>query len=361
MGDGLVSGVRPAVRAMQPYEWEISSEALAAELGLPLEEILRFDTNTSPYPPAVASDLVATALAAINEYPDATYAPLVRAITAYTGRAAESIVVGAGADELLDMLAKVFLEPGDTAVSTAPTYSMYGVVTATMGGRLVAVRDRADFGLDLDALVAAAREAKLVWLCHPNNPTGHARPVEDIAALASAVRCPVVVDEAYYEFHGTTAATLIAGRPNVVVVRTLSKAFGLAGARVGYALAAPEMAGWLNRVRPPNSVGSLSIALAAAALRDAAGMRQRVTTILAHREELAASLRDLGLHVFPSAANFVLVRVPEARAVAQQLMRLGIVVRDVSSRPGVEGCLRITARTPEHNARLLAALAGLLR
>lgn len=361
MGDTAISGVRPAVRAMQPYEWETSSAGLAAELGLPLSEIVRFDTNTSPYPPVVTPDLVAAALAEINEYPDATYAPLVRGLTAYTGFAAEGIVVGAGADELLDMLAKVFLEPGDIAVSTAPTYTMYSVVTATMGARLVAVRDRADLGLDLDALVAAAGQAKLVWLCHPNNPTGHARPLEDLAALAKAVRCPVVVDEAYYEFHGTTAADLIAGQPNVVVVRTLSKAFGLAGARVGYALAAPEMARWLNRVRPPNSVGSLSVALAVAALQDAAGMHRRVATILAHREELAIGLRELGLTVLPSAANFLLVRVPEARATAQRLMRQGLVVRDVSARPGIEGCLRITVRAPAHNARLLAALAGILR
>lgn len=356
MSDVAQHGVRSAVRAMQPYEWETSSEALAAELGIPAQEVLRFDTNTSPYAPTFDPALVASVLAAINEYPDATYAPLVRAIAAYTGFDVESIVVGAGADELLDMLAKVYLDPGDTAVTTAPTYSMYGVVTAVMGARLVAVEDRSDFGLDLRALIAAARTAKLVWLCHPNNPTGAPRPLDAIAELAAAVPCPVVVDEAYFEFDGTTAASLIARSDNIIVLRTLSKAFGLAGARVGYALAAPDVARWLNRVRPPNSVGSLSVALAAVALQDLPRLRQNVATILGNREALAADLRRLGLRLFPSATNFLLAEVPQARAVAQALLRQGIVVRDVSARPLLAGCLRFTVRTPEQNQRLVAAL-----
>jgi histidinol-phosphate aminotransferase len=345
---------------MQPYEWEVSSEALAAELGLPVGEILRFDTNTSPYAPAIDPALISAALATINEYPDATYAPLVRAIAAYTGFAPDSIVVGAGGDELLDMLAKVYLDSGDVAVTTAPTYSMYGVVTALMGARLVTIEDRPDFGLDLPALIAAARAAKLVWLCHPNNPTGAPRPLEAIAELARAVRCPIVVDEAYIEFHGATATTLVRQHENVIVLRTLSKAFGMAGARVGYALAAPAVARWLNRVRPPNSIGSLSVALATAALQDLPRLRQNVAAILTNREALAADLQGLGLRVLPSATNFLLAEVPQARAVAQALLRRGIVVRDVSSRPLIAGCLRFTVRTLEDHGRLVAALRALL-
>lgn len=361
MGEGAQRGVRPAIRTMRPYEWETSSEALAAELGIPATAVLRFDTNTSPYAPAVDPALVHAALATVNEYPDATYAPLVRAITAYTGFSAESIVIGAGADELLDMLAKVYLDPGDTAVTTAPTYSLYDVVTAMMGARLVVVPDRPDFSLDLPALIAAARAAKLVWVCHPNNPTAAPRPVEALAELAAAVACPVVVDEAYFEFAGTTAATLIARHENIVVLRTLSKAFGLAGARVGYALAAPAVATWLNRVRPPNSVGSLSVALAAAALHDLPRLQHNVATIVAHREALAEELRNLGLRVYPSATNFLLAEVPHARTVAQRLLRQGIVVRDVSSRPLITGCLRFTVRTPDQNCQLVAALREALR
>lgn len=360
MSDIVIRGVRAAVQAMQPYEWEVSTERLAADLGLPASAIVRFDTNTSPYPPSCERALVERALATINEYPDASYAPLARTISAYAAWPVEGIVVGAGADELLDMLAKVFLDPGDVAVTTAPTYSMYGVVSATLGARLVSVADRADFSLDLPALSAAARTAKLVWLCHPNNPTGSARPVEDIAALAGAVRCPVVVDEAYFEFCGTTAVELVAAQPHVVVVRTLSKAFALAGARVGYALASPALAAWLNRVRPPNSVGSLSLALGAAALADLSGLRERVAAIVSAREDLAAKLRALGVTVFPSAANFLLARLPDARSVADALLREGLVVRDVSGRPGLESCLRFTVRSPEENARLVAALARMV-
>lgn len=352
--------VREAVRALQPYEWEASAEELAARLGLLASDILRFDTNTSPYPPTCEARLLEGALASVNEYPDATYPALLRALIAYTGFPAESIVVGAGADELLDMLAKVFLEPGDVAVTTEPTYGMYGVVTAIAGARLVTVADRPDFSLDLDGILAAAREAKLVWLCHPNNPTGQAREIEHVASLARVTRGPVVVDEAYFEFHGVTAAQLIAEHPNVVVLRTLSKAFGLAGARVGYALAQPTLAAWLNRVRPPNSVSSISVALGAAVLSDPASLRERVAAILAARETLARALRDLGLAVFPSTTNFLLCRVPRARAVAQRLLQDGLVVRDLSGRPALADCLRFTVRSPEQNERLVQALAKAL-
>ena len=153
---------------------------------------------------------------------------------------------------------------------------MYPVLTETYGGTVVPVPDRPDFERDLDGDRARGGEADLVWLCNPNNPTANLIPPTGSSGWPTAVACPLVVDEAYFEFSGVTAAGLIARHPHLIVVRTLSKAFSLAGLRVGYALAAPEMAAMLNRVRPPNSVGTLSVALGAAALRDLETMRERV-------------------------------------------------------------------------------------
>ena len=362
---------RAAVRGFDPYEWELSSEAVAERYGLRREDVLRFDLNTTPFLPANYAPTMATLTtdpAALgmptNEYPDTTYAPVVRGLIAYTGFAADSIVVGAGADEILDMVAKVFVDNGDWVVTTTPTYAMYPIVTAQMGGRVADVPRRADFSIDADAIVTAvcAYDAKIVWLCNPNNPTGNAVPVSDIATLLELLdgRAAVVVDEAYWEMVGATAATLIGQHPNLIVVRTMSKLFSLAGARVGYSLSTPEVAAMLNRVRPPNSVSTISVSLAAAALADPAPIiAERVSFLRAERERMAAALSDMPgcREVYGSVTNFVLARFEEGQrtAIADRLLAHGMVVR----RPGhpvLRDCLRISVRTVADDDRLIAAL-----
>lgn len=335
----------------------MSSEEVARRYGVPVERVLRFDTNTSPYQPTNLAPTLAQLARSmpLNEYPDTSYRELVEALVAYTGFPAAQIVVGCGADELLDMAAKSFLEVGTRAVGSQPSYAMYPVLTAAYGAELVTVPDRSDLTRDLDSLARAARGASLVWLCNPNNPTANLMPLDDLERLAGLVDCPIVVDEAYFEFSGTTAAPLIARHPNLVAVRTLSKAFSLAGLRVGYALASPAMSGVLNRVRPPNSVGTLSVAVAAAALRDLETMRGRVAAILAEKARFAERLASFG-EVLPSATNFLLVRFGDAPAAVERLLKAGIVPRDVSTKPGLNGCLRLTVRLPEENDRLLQAL-----
>jgi histidinol-phosphate aminotransferase len=354
------SHVRPAVERLEPYVWEMSSEEVAARYGVPADQVLRFDTNTSPFLPTNLTPTLATLAEhmPLNEYPDTSYGPLVRAVVAYTGFPAEQVVVGCGADEVLDMIAKVFVDEGTRAVVSQPSYGMYPVLTDTYGAHLEPVPDHASLERDVEGIARAAADAGIVWLCNPNNPTANLIPLERIEWLAGQVACPIVVDEAYFEFSGVTAAGLIARHPHVIVVRTLSKAFSLAGLRVGYALAAPEVAGLINRVRPPNSVGTLSVALGAAALSDLATMRERVRLILEEKPRFAAALEALGVEVFPSATNFLLVRVPDARRAVDALLRAGIVVRDVSSKPGLANCLRPTVRLPEENRRFAEALAG---
>ncbi len=350
--------IRPAVRVLEPYAWEMSSEAVAERYGVPVEQVLRFDTNTSPFLPTNLTPTLADLAARmpLNEYPDTSYGALVEAIADYTGFPADQIVVGCGADEVLDLVAKSFVEAGTRAVVSQPSYAMYPVLVATYGGELAAVPDGPGFVRDVAAIARAGRGAGIVFLCNPNNPTAHLIPLEEVERLVGQVACPVVIDEAYFEFSGVTAAGLIVRHPNLIVVRTLSKAFSLAGLRVGYALTSREMADVLNRVRPPNSVGTLSVALGAAALRDLATMRARVTAILAEKERFTAGLRSAGVQVFPSATNFLLIRVAEPGRVVEALLRAGIVVRDVSAKPGLNGCLRATVRLPEENDRFLVAL-----
>ncbi len=351
--------VRPAVRVLEPYKWEISSSEVSERYSIPIDDVLRFDTNTSPYQPmnlaaalrAFAEDMP------LNEYPDTSYRELVDQLVAYTGFPAEQIVVGCGADEILDLIAKVFLEKGSRVVVTRPSYAMYPVLISLNDATLVPVDDQAEYHRDTVAISRAARDATAIFLCNPNNPTANLIPLADIRALVQSVSCPVVIDEAYFEFSGVTAAGLIAEFPHVIVVRTLSKAFSLAGLRVGYALAAPEMADIINRVRPPNSISSVSIRLASAALRDLPIMRERVAAILAEKARFAAALAPYVEMVFPSATNFLLIRVAEPARAVESFLRAGIVVRDLSARTGLIRCLRPTVRLPSENDRFVSALA----
>jgi histidinol dehydrogenase len=342
---------RAAILEMQPYEWEPPSARIASEAGVPEADVVRFDTNTSPWPGASLSDLGALAL---NEYPDTSYTMLTSALAAYTGVSPEQITLGAGADEILDLLAKAYVGAGDPVVLSRPTYAMFRIVSEMAGGRVDAV-PAAGLELDQDRFLQRSRHARLTWLCNPNNPTGELLPVAFIERLAEAAPGVVAVDEAYFEFSAVTAVGLIARFPNLMVVRTLSKAFGLAGVRVGYALAGPLIGAALRRVRPPGSISVVSEALGACALRDLDGMRERVSRIVASRETLSREITGLDLPVHPSAANFLLVQTSEGAA--SWLLRRGLVVRTFPSASPLAGFIRITVRTTQENARLVDALS----
>jgi len=267
---------------------------------------------------------------------------------------ADGITVGAGADEILDLVAKAFIGPGDPIVLSRPTYAMFRIVSEIAGGRIVAVPTQ-DLMLDLEHFLDTSRHARLTWLCNPNNPTGEAQPVGVVEQLLETSPGVVAVDEAYFEFSQVSAAALLRRFPNLVIVRTLSKAFGLAGVRIGYALAGPTVSDALRRVRPPGSLSAVSEALAVAALRDQEGMRRRVAQITQARDALRTALAELHLQVRPSVANFLLVRAGEGSAAA--LLRHGLVVRTFPVGSPLSGFIRITVRTAEANIRLVQALA----
>ncbi|MCA1723451.1 MAG: histidinol-phosphate transaminase [Thermomicrobia bacterium] len=353
--------MRTSVRAIDPYAWELSSEAVAARHGLHVRDVVRFDLNTSPFPPASwdAAMEAAHAEGQPNEYFDTSYAELAALFSAHYGVGTDHLIIGAGADEILDIATKTFLDNGDRVVVSVPTYSMYPIVSEQMGATVHRVPLLADFVPDIDGILAAAAGAKIVWHCNPNSPTGNATDPAAMERLIAAAPCMVVVDEAYAEYVDWSAVPLIARYPQLVVVRTMSKAFGMAGMRLACGIAAPAVIEMMTRVRPPNSVSRVTARVGAAALRDIPAMRANVAAIVAQREPFADALWEIGAHVYPSVTNFVLTRW-ESPAVAQAiydwLEARGIVVRNFADHPLLPGHLRFTVRTAEENARLLAAL-----
>jgi len=339
---------------MQPYEWEPPSASIARETGVPEDQVVRFDTNTFPWPGAALDRLPPEPL---NEYPDTSYRGLTEAIAQYTDAPIDCITVGAGADEVLDMIAKAYIDGSSRVLLSRPTYPMFRILSEMAGGVITEV-PAIDLRLDREAFLEHARRAAVTWFCNPNNPTGELVPLSFVEELAAAAGGVVAIDEAYVEMSGVTALPLIDRMPNVVLVRTLSKAFGLAGVRVGYALAGPAISAVLRRVRPPGSISAVSAALGAQALGDLNGMRQRVQQIIVERARLQRELTSVGLDVRDSAANFLLART--GRQAAPRLLKDGLVVRTFPPTSPLAEYIRITVRRPEENTRLVAALKAAL-
>jgi histidinol-phosphate/aromatic aminotransferase/cobyric acid decarboxylase-like protein/imidazoleglycerol phosphate dehydratase HisB len=313
--------MRTLPESFRPYEWAPSTEDLAQRAGIDPVEIVRFDGNVPPLPlPSSRPGAIAATLAEINTYPHGGYPRIHEAIAEYAGVEPENVVLGAGGDDLILLCARTFAGPGDTVdVPPAPTYPLY---------RLAAELAGASVGPD----------PVLTFCCRPGNPLG------DFPELPDAR--PLVVDEAYFEYAGETAVPLI--DDGVIVIRTFSKAFGLAGARIGYALAARDTAAELRARQAPAAVSTLSVALALAALRNPPD----VAPVLEERERLAAELRASGLEPLPSRANFLFVPVDEPEELADRLLEHGCVVRVTG------GGIRITIRDRDDDDLLLAAIAG---
>ena len=353
------------------YSWEATDEGVAERYGLPIEQVVRFDLNTSPTPPRILAELLAGGRfeTSLSEYPPGDYRRLVEAAATRYGVSTDEVVPGAGADEILDMCVKAFLPAGATAVVPVPSYAMYRVVTEQRGGILRAVaRLGPDRGLAIDAPAVrdAAADAALVWLCSPNNPTGLPEPAGVIERLladleadaAAAGRSPaaVVVDEAYAEFTGESMIPLRSRFANLVVVRTASKAYALAGLRVGFAVAQPATLARLALYRPPGSVGTISETVVTRALLDGEDMRDNVARVTRERGRLSAALEAAGWRPYPSVTNFVLFDLGTSRraaAVAERLMRRGLVPRTFGADHPLAHCLRVTVRADHENDRLI--------
>ena len=358
------------------YSWEATNEEVADRYGVPIESIVRFDLNTSPAPPELVARLIALGQfdAPMSEYPPADYRRLIAAAAARYGVGTDELIVGAGADEILDIIAKAFLPFGGSAVVPTPTYAMYRVDTEQRGATVLAVPRRRDAGwaLDLDATRAAARSADVVWLCSPNNPTAMPEPDGAIAgllvgiladAVAAGRSAPVVViDEAYAEFTGRSLVGLRTEYPNLVVIRTASKAYALAGLRVGFAIAHPSLIARMNPYRPPGSISVVSVTLVTEALLDDTVLEANLVRVSTERDRLAMALRAIGWVVGPSVTNFLLVDFGSAKRadeVADGLLRHGLVPRTFPEGHPLADHLRVTIRSAEENDQFIAAAAAI--
>lgn len=357
--------------ASQVYTWEASNAAIAARYGLRPEDILRFDTNTSPVaPPWLPEALRGPFEPSVNEYPDSSYADVTAAAAAYYGVEPHELVIGAGADEVLDLIAKAYLPAGAAALVPIPTYPMYAVLTGQRAARIVAV-PRLDgghgFALNIPAIVAKLPDVRVVWLCSPNNPTGVEDTAQDVEAIIRATQelaepPVVVVDEAYFEFSGVTVISLIKRFSNVLAVRTLSKVFGLAGVRVGFGVGDRSVVERLERVRPPGSVSTLSATLGARALNEPEYARQNMLALSEERRWLTDRLDEVGWLPWPSVTNFLLVAIGDheaAERAADGLLHAGIVPRTFGPANPLRGHLRLTVRSRHENERLLEVVARL--
>jgi histidinol-phosphate aminotransferase len=356
------------------YTWEATNEEVSARYGVPIADVVRFDLNTAPTPPEIAQRVMAAGQfhVSISEYPPADYRRLVEAAAARYGVGTDELVVGAGADEILDVIVKTFLGEGSRAVIPIPTYAMFRVLTEQRAAVAVLVPRLGPgegYAIDVPAMREAARDAALIWLCSPNNPTAQPEPdgaIETllgmIAADATADGRPlpiVVIDEAYAEFVGRSLADLRFKHPNVIVIRTASKAYALAGLRVGFAIARPELIARMNPIRPPGSVSTVSVTVVTEALLDDELAASNVARISAERERLISALTDAGWSVGPSVTNFLLVdlgSVDRAAAAAEALLQRGLVPRTFPDTHPLADHLRLTVRSPEQNDRLIEAV-----
>ena len=341
---------RPALAALLVY----------APDPTPVEIDLSDNVNPWGVPPAAEKALADPRAARPSVYPNSDPVELRRALAAYAGVEPAQVITGCGSDDVIDGALRAFAAPGEKVAYCAPSFSMLVSFARANGLEPAPVPFRRDGDIDPEALLA--RRAAITYVCSPNNPTGTAVSMAALQRVIAGAEGLVMVDEAYGEFSGQTAVPLLATAPHLLVTRTLSKAFGLAGLRVGYGLAAPEVVQVLEKVRGPYKVNVLGERAALAALRDdVRWVRRHVDEAIGIRERLRVSLEGLGLHPLPSAANFLCVPVVDAACLGKALLEQGIKVRILRDLPGVGDAIRVGLAPWAQMERLVVALRETLR
>lgn len=351
--------VRRHLLQIPGYEPVEPIDVMAKRLGLPPEQISKLDGNENPYGP---SPKVAERLASFQHYhiyPDPAQRAVREAVAGYTGVKAEQVVLGNGSDEMLALAATLFLDPGDTLVNCPPTFGVYDFLGTITNARVVSVPRNEDFSIDLPSLEnALGGGAKLLYLASPNNPTGNVLPREQLLRILDHP-VAVVIDEAYAEFAGESAADLVGAYDNLVIVRTFSKWAGLAGLRAGYAIVPPALVDTVWKVKVPYNLTVAAEQAVLASLEDREQLLRNVALIVLERESLLARLRGIPwLRPYPSAGNYILceVRGVAAKEVRDTLRKKGILIRYFDS-PGLRNCVRISVGLPKDTERIIEALA----
>jgi histidinol-phosphate aminotransferase len=350
------------VRAISPYQPGKPISELAREMGLDEAAIIKLASNENPLgmsPKGKAAAL--QAMADLARYPDGNGFSLKQALMRRYGVSMDQIVLGNGSNDVLDMAARAFLAPGLAAIYAQHAFAVYPIATLTVGATGIEVPAH-EYGHDLFAMLAAITpQTRMMFIANPNNPTGTLLSGDSLVNFLAEVPESVVVvlDEAYTEYLSAEvrydSIAWLGQFPNLVITRTFSKVYGLAGLRVGFALASPPVADLMNRVRQPFNVSSVALAAAEAALDDGEFIARSVETNTRGMRQITEGLLDLGLELIPSFGNFVTFRAGDAAAVNARLLRDGVIVRPISGY-GLPEHLRVTIGLPEENARFLSAL-----
>ena len=354
----ILDRIRPQVRGMSGYQPGVQPG--------PGQRLVKLNTNENPFspPPPVLAALAAADGdgASLSRYPHPDARPVREAAARAYGLRTEQVVVGNGSDDLLTMIFRTCVDPGQVVTAPTPTYSLYRVLTDLQGGRFVDTPWPEDYSLPVSQLTA--REARLTFVVRPNAPTGHVVPLADVAALCRRSVGIVVLDEAYVDFADDHGLALLADHPNLIVIRTFSKSLALAGMRIGLGFMDPVLAGELHKVRDSYNVNRLSQAVAVAALDHLDAYRPFIEAIRAERSRVTVALNGRGFRVQPSQANFVLAAVPEGGRGGWEwyegLLAQGVLPRYFGDDPRLVDKLRITIGLPEEMDALLAAVDRLL-
>ena len=355
--------IRPDIADMASYTPIVPFDVLSQRLNKSPEDIIKLDANENPYGP---SPRVYQALA--NEtyyhiYPDPDSTSLRHALSQYTGIDATHIVAGHGADELIDLIIRLFIDPGDAVINCPPTFGMYRFDTELNGGRIIDIERKVDFSLDTESVVELAnnnRNVKIIFITSPNNPDGS---MLDDTCLRRLLQLPliVVLDEAYIEFSGSSRVDWVLEHENLIVLRTFSKWAGLAGLRVGYGIFPHWVLSHLLKIKQPYNVNVAGTTAALASLSDVCQLRENVGKIVEERERLYQALQEFDfLEPYPSEANFILARVigKDAAELKAALAGRGILIRYFNTR-GLRDHVRISVGTPSQTSVLLQALSTL--
>ncbi len=352
----------PNLQAVPVYQPGRPIEEVARELGLPADDIIKLASNENPLGPSrMALAAMRKALAQVNLYPDGNAYYLKQKLAAKLGVTPAQLIVGNGSNEIIEFLGHALISPGAEVVVSQYCFAVYPIVNAMFGGKLVVVPAK-QYGHDLEAMLAAITpNTRVVFVANPNNPTGTAATREDLARFVSAVpeNVMLALDEAYIEFMNEALDLLPeirSGRkPNLLLMRTFSKIYGLAGLRLGYGIGHADLIAELEKVRQPFNVNAIAQAAALAALDDTAHAERTRKINARGLKFYARAFRKLGLEFIPSSANFMLVRVGEGQRVFDAMQRLGVIVRPMGGYQLPEW-VRITIGTPKENRRCLEAL-----
>ncbi len=352
----------PHIRNLEPYEGGKPIEELERELGI--QDSIKLASNECPHPPSEqVLEALQGALAGVHRYPDGASYYLRRRLAEHLGTRTENLFLGAGSDEILEVLVKCFLAPGDDAVCAWPSFAMYPIVTQGRGARSLRVPLGPELRVDVGALARAVTDrTRLLFLSNPNNPTGTSIGAADLAQLLREVpeRVIIVNDEAYLEYvrrkDFPDALTSLKGRPTLITLRTFSKVHGLAGLRLGYAVGHAELIELLERARHPFNVNLLAQVAGCAALEDAKHVTKITRITHAGLDQLERAFDEIGLCYAQSDANFILVEVgPAAGKIHSGLLRAGVITRRMGAF-GLDDHLRVTVGLPEENKRFIEAL-----